>query len=72
MYDIQNTTVYSRNRVSGRLSVDTRDAGGWTPLHESVFRNNSNCARLLLTHKADVNAFDSHGITALHIAAYKE
>ena len=52
--------------------MDTRDAGEWTPCHMSVRWNNLACAELLLAQGADVNAIDSHGITALHIAAYEK
>ena len=54
------------------MSVDTRDSGDWTPLHFSAYRNKFDCANLLLAQGADVNAADSHGITALHIAAYEK
>ena len=53
------------------MSVDTRDAGDWTPLHWSVEYQEFDCAKLLLAQGAGVNAADSHGIAALHIAAYK-
>ena len=54
------------------MSVDERDNRGWTPLHTSVYENNAATAKLLLAHGAPVNAADSHGITALHVAAYSK
>ena len=52
------------------MSVDERDNLDWTPLHWSVYYKHSNCAALLLAQGASVNAADSHGVTALHLAAY--
>ena len=51
------------------MSVDERDSLDWTPLHWSVYENEAACVELLLAHGAPVNAADSHGITALHVAA---
>jgi ankyrin repeat protein len=46
---------------------------GWTILHEAVFHGDAKCVELLLhMHNGPgVNTRDSHGRTALHIAAYR-
>ena len=54
------------------MSVDERDNLDWTPLHWSVYWNRAATAELLLAQGASVNAADSHGITALHVAAYSK
>ena len=54
------------------MSVDERDSLGWTPLHWSVYWERSDCAAQLLEQGAPVNAADSHGVTALHLAAYSK
>lgn len=47
--------------------VNPRD--GWTPLHLSAIKNQTNTAKLLLQHGANVNAYNQFGMTPLHYAA---
>jgi len=49
----------------------SRDASGWTPLHDAAAFGRRNAAELLLAHNADVNAKDNKGLTPLHYAAIK-
>ncbi|KAF8250927.1 ankyrin, partial [Wilcoxina mikolae CBS 423.85] len=52
--------------------INFRDAEtGRTPLHWSVWRDSREGSRLLLDEKADVQAQDELGETALHYAARK-
>jgi ankyrin repeat protein len=43
---------------------------GVTPLHIAAARGDTNVAKLLITHKADVNAKDNNGMTPLHYAVF--
>jgi ankyrin repeat protein len=44
--------------------VDTRQSGGYTPLHEAALNGNEELVTLLLSHGADANATDDDGRTA--------
>jgi hypothetical protein len=44
---------------------------GQTPLHIAAFNDHVDVAKLLLAHKADVNAKANNGATPLHLAAAK-
>ena len=48
---------------------EARDPGGRTPLIVAVWLDDKACLELLLAHKADVNAKDNLGSSALHYAA---
>lgn len=48
--------------------VSCQDEEEWTPLHHAVDGNHLEAARLLLEHKADVNAVTSNGDSALLLA----
>ncbi len=59
-------------RKFGDVSLFSRvDALGRTPLHVAVARNHVDCARLLLSWGADINAKDVLGRTSLMIAAHR-
>ncbi|XP_064104071.1 LOW QUALITY PROTEIN: adhesion G protein-coupled receptor L2-like [Macrobrachium nipponense] len=50
--------------------VSTRDNIGWTPLHNAANTGGADVAKLLISHKADLDARDmDYGLTALHLAA---
>lgn len=53
--------------------ADTRFGGylGGTALHFAAFSNNKTITELLLHNKADIDATDKFGNTALHMATYK-
>ncbi|MBI5820124.1 MAG: ankyrin repeat domain-containing protein [Verrucomicrobia bacterium] len=48
--------------------VNEKDSSGWSPVHQTLNRNQQEMLRLLLDHKADVNARTPQGETALHFA----
>jgi uncharacterized protein len=49
-------------------SVQTRNAIGWTPLHDAAYGGNISLIDLLLSHSADINATDDTGNTPAAIA----
>ena len=53
------------------VDVNARDEGGSTPLMRAAVNGNTDVAKLLLDHGADVNVQDRHGWSALHFAAQK-
>lgn len=55
--------------LSRNPTIDARDDEGATPLHRAAINNNLAIAELLLEHKADINARDNHGFTALMYTA---
>jgi uncharacterized protein len=54
-----------RSLLSAGLDVNSRDAGGWTPLMHASFRGQRAIVKLLLSKGAKVNLADSSGYTAL-------
>lgn len=48
--------------------VNEKDSAGWSPVHLAVYQNHREMLKLLLDHKADVNARTRQGETALHFA----
>jgi len=52
------------------VSTEIRNSRGWTPLMMAAFRGRDDIAALLIKHKADVNALDLGGNSALHWAAF--
>ena len=58
--------------ISAGGKVNARDAAGWTALMHANRRQSGSpeVVRLLIKHRADVNAAHKHGGTALMIAAY--
>eukprot|EP00056_Hartaetosiga_gracilis_P012285 m.195543 g.195543 ORF g.195543 m.195543 type:complete len:1119 (-) comp13668_c0_seq6:1070-4426(-) len=55
-----------------KIDVDSTDRELRTPLHNSIFVENEECAKVLLAHNANVNEQDNMGIAALHWAVSKE
>lgn len=51
------------------VNVDIRNASGATPFHEAVKRGNISTMRRLIAGRADINAQDAMGNTAMHLAA---
>ena len=66
-----NQAVYEGNieiinqHLSFGADINTKDAGGWSPLHWAVGEGHEKIIKLLLAKKADVNAIDQTGKTAL-------
>ena len=52
--------------------VNTRQTGGFTPLHEAASQGSVGLCQLLLDHGADVDARSNEGKTALEMARDKE
>ena len=69
-----NQAVYEGNieiinqHLSYGADINTKDAGGWSPLHWAVGEGHEKIIKLLLAKKADVNAIDQTGKTALNYA----
>ena len=69
-----NQAVYEGNieiinqHLSYGADINTKDAGGWSPLHWAVGEGHEKIIKLLLAKKADVNAIDQTGKTALDYA----
>ena len=69
-----NQAVYEGNieiinqHLSFGADINTKDAGGWSPLHWAVGEGHEKIIKLLLAKKADVNAIDQTGKTALDYA----
>jgi ankyrin repeat protein len=55
-----------------RVSVDSTDSEGDTPLHVMVWRKDRYAVRLLIEAGANVNAIGDMGETPLHIAVARE
>ncbi|MGE0469690.1 MAG: ankyrin repeat domain-containing protein [Nitrospira sp.] len=49
-------------------SVHTRNAIGWTPLHDAACNGNASLIDLLLNHNAEINAEDETGNTPAAVA----
>ena len=47
--------------------VDDKSAEGMTALHEACRNGHSECVKLLVQHKANVNMLTSSGYTPLHV-----
>ena len=65
-----------RRLLAEGVSVDTRSASGFTPLHRVCFANTTTddreaCFKLLRDAGANLDATDRGGLTPLHGAAYK-
>ncbi|MDC0316291.1 ankyrin repeat domain-containing protein [Verrucomicrobia bacterium] len=69
-----NQAVYEGNieiikqHLSFGADINTKDAGGWSPLHWAVGEGHEKTIKLLLGKKADVNAIDQTGKTPLDYA----
>ena len=69
-----NQAVYEGNieiinqHLSFGVNINTKDAGGWSPLHWAVGEGHEKIIKLLLAKKADVNAIDQTGKTPLDYA----
>ena len=69
-----NQAVYEGNieiinqHLSFGADINTKDAGGWSPLHWAVCEGHKKIIKLLLEKKADVNAIDQTGKTPLDYA----
>ena len=48
--------------------VDTKTKQGSTPLHEAAYYGRADAIKVLLAHKADVNARDNNKVTPLVLA----
>ena len=57
-----------KQHLSFGADINTKDAGGWSPLHWAVGEGHEKIIKLLLAKKADVNAIDQTGKTALDYA----
>lgn len=49
--------------------IEEQDDHGQTPLHYAAFKGHTECARILLLNRANVNAFSDSMCTPLHYAA---
>ena len=56
--------------IKAKISTETRDNRGWTPLMRAAFHGRDEILTLLIEHDADVNAIDLGGNSALHWAAF--
>lgn len=54
--------------LQGGWNVNERNDMGETLIHRAAQRGLDECLRVLIEHKADLNAADMHGATALHKA----
>ena len=69
-----NQAVYEGNieiinqHLSFGADINTKDAGGWSPLHWAVGEGHEKIIKLLLAKKADINAIDQTGKTPLDYA----
>jgi len=55
-----------------KISVDTTDCDGDTPLHVMVWRKDRYAVNLLIESGADINAVGDMGQTPLHVAVSQE
>lgn len=53
-------------------NINSVNKNGCTGLHVAVNKQHTNCVRILLKYKCDVNIQDSYGDTALHDIISKE
>ncbi len=67
-FDGETSTV-RRLLAAGADVNETRNDGGWTPLHSAAARY-PQLADMLLAHGADVHARANNGCTPLHFTAY--
>ena len=51
------------------VDINSPDENKSTPLHMAAANGNVDITKLLLSHKADIYAFDAQGETAVYIAA---
>jgi hypothetical protein len=56
--------------INAKISTETRDSRGWTPLMMAAFHGRNGILDYLVEHDADVNASDLGGNSALHWAAF--
>jgi hypothetical protein len=67
--DVKKVELLIKNQPSLISSKDEKY--GQTPLHVAAFNDRLDVAKLLIEHKADVNAKATNGSTPLHLAAAK-
>jgi ankyrin repeat protein len=67
-FDVLRSTVYVF--VAASVAVTAAAPTGNAPLVDAVKRQDKTVTRTLLKQKADVNAADAEGMTALHWAAH--
>lgn len=63
-----NVEVLKRYTVNQKLGVNTKDGGGYTPLHIAVKMKLLCCFDYLIEHKANIYAKTREGDTMLHLA----
>ena len=52
-----------------RINTNVKDSNGRLPLHMAAIGGHGDACRALISLGADINAIDSDGATALHLAA---
>lgn len=57
-------------RLTRRVSINTRGFSGWTPLHMAAMKNQYDMVAMLVEKRANLDAKDENGWTALHWAAH--
>ncbi|XP_041351086.1 protein phosphatase 1 regulatory subunit 12A-like [Gigantopelta aegis] len=66
--DIRELLKILYNREDA-VDIDQKNHVGLTALHHGVLSNNLDTVKILLSHGAQVNVPDVHGLTSLHTAA---
>ena len=61
-------SLYPAELGEAKVSIDSRDSDGDTPLHIMLWRKNTHGALLLIEAGADVNAVGDMSQTPLHVA----
>jgi ankyrin repeat protein len=64
----QGDLVFVQKYLKAGWPVFVRNEGGSTPLHEAIYEGQEDIVRLLLAHKAEINAQDAFGNLPLQIA----